>query len=154
MFRGEFSQFTATTQLAVPTYTPSVVNNTVFFDIDSTLCCLDNQNDQKFLKLEILDNDYYMLLHFKFLFDYLMSHNCEIAFFSAGIKNRNDELLDKYMSHDRMYGRGKYEQLKAEGQFKVFGKHQLVADDLDYFSWGLKPLQDTMPNKSFDTVGG
>ena len=124
----------------------SYVRNTVFFDIDDTICsCLKDEN---LLMIEFYCDQYYMFPHFKCVLDLLISHNCEIAFFSYGVDYRNEPLIDTYLSHETMFGRDKYEQLKAEGQFKVFSRHHLIMNG----SNTCKSLKALMPNTSLDTM--
>ena len=103
----------------------SGARKTIFFDIDDTICTIDAKHDFDCLRLKVKFVEYYMFPHFKCLLDYLISHNCEIAFFSAAPKRRNMDLLNNYLSHDTMFGTAGFDRLKAEGQFKVYSDNHL-----------------------------
>ena len=51
-----------------------------------------------------------------------------------------------------MFGQNKYEQLKAEDQFKVFSRQQLFEKNSHYSIWGKKSLLAVMPDKSLDNM--
>ena len=142
LLKSRVRAFDGSRQLATLPLKSVSVRNTVFFDIDETIC--GYANSETHLLIDASNSKFNTFPHFKSVLDLLMSHNCEIAFFSAGPESRNVPLIDKYLSHETMFGSEKYEQLKTEGYFKVFSRHRLIND--------CKSLKAVMPDKSLDVM--
>lgn len=118
----------------------------VVFDIDNTLCWSTQDEDKAVEAYEnypdhIIISDltshpgwtYVFLPEIDSLFNYLLSKGCEIHFFSAGVKERNEELIPVFL--DQIYPASELRELQEAGNFKIFSrKHmapKLIATDAE-----------------------
>lgn len=137
----------------------------IVFDIDGVICKppLDSEfilDDPKYIdKFQQLHPEcpdpiifnYKEELYFHFfppylniLFDYLINCNCRIAFFSAGMKARNIELIEHLLTN--ILGNERYQELKEANQFTVFSKDSLNQEQKKDIAIILNAYED--PNNS------
>ena len=111
----------------------------VVFDIDDTICTntdmeIKQMQNSKY-PIGVWQGEYkwenykYICLpYLKELFDYLISYNIRIVFFSAGYEDRNIVLLEQILP--QILGKIRYEELKKSGQFEIFSDcHTIQPDD-------------------------
>jgi hypothetical protein len=119
----------------------------IVFDIDGVICKPPVDSEIILDDLEYIDQfqqlhpechapmefnykeDFY--LHFfppylDILFKFLINHNCRIAFFSAGMEERNLQLIEHLLTN--ILDENQYYELKNSGQFVVFSKNSLTQD--------------------------
>jgi len=118
----------------------------IVFDLDGVICKPQSEGEVNYIDDPIefhkanlecpipVAIDYRGALYFHYfppyldvLFNYLISCNCRIAFFSAAIEFRNVDLLKEFLPD--LLGDSRYEQLQAEGQFAVFSNIHLTPDN-------------------------
>lgn len=63
---------------------------------------------------------YIFLPYIRDFFDYLIAQDCEIVFFSAGVKARNEELIDIFLAE--IYAPKELSALREKGHFKIFSR--------------------------------
>ena len=104
----------------------------VFFDLDSTITWRISTGTNKMLpdgvfsvSVAYQDEPFYhvFLPYLIHVFQYLIDHDVEIHFFSAGNSERNVPLLAKYI--DYLFGKEKEEILIKKGHFNVYSLHHM-----------------------------
>ncbi len=106
--------------------------NVVVFDLDDTLCQTWRESEVSESKLDMrscgescyVNRRHYIIPHMKVLFDYLLSKNVRLVFYSASVESRNLPLVTDLMTY--YYGQDKFLHLKYEGQFEIFSRTQSV----------------------------
>jgi hypothetical protein len=127
----------------VKTEINTLKNNVVVFDIDETLCfghhVMGRNKSTDAVQAEYNHrNPECAILSFKYddssswyvfrpylyiLLDYLLKKEVRMAFFSAGIEERNIPLISQLLS--QTMGEKEYESLISKGQFRVFSRHHM-----------------------------
>lgn len=141
--------------------TTAAAKPTVVFDIDGTLCY--RQDPGRFMRAvkkhlpecltitleeDLGGGQYFFSPHVEVLIRYLLDQGCQIAFFSLGMECRNTKLIEEFLSHERVLGKTRYDQLKQQGHFDVFSRHHAHLFPIENF----KCLQRRYPQKSINDI--
>lgn len=131
----------------------------VVFDIDESICWRSKLEKSEMIRSKcpeckqivqpVLGDDYLHVfaLHIEHVFIYLLRKGVRVAFFSAGVAERNESLIERYFID--LLGLKRYQKYLREGQFRVFSRQHLKGKTTPY----TKDLSlVTMPGESTDNA--